>query len=72
MDFTVYRGSKNGAIKESTSHQRPLKGDQVLVKITHSGLCGTDEHYRSNDQVLGHEGAGLVQDVGPEVKVLKK
>lgn len=72
IDFTVYRGSKDGTIKESTTHQNPLKGDRVLVKIAHSGLCGTDEHYRSNDQVLGHEGAGVVQDVGPEVKALKK
>lgn len=72
VDFTVYRGSNDGTIKESTTHQDPLKSDQVLVKITHSGLCGTDEHYRSNDQVLGHEGAGVVQEVGPDVRSLKK
>jgi len=70
-DFTVYKGSKDGTIKESTTHQDPLKGDQVVVKITHSGLCGTDEHYRSADQVLGHEGAGVVQEIGPEVHTLK-
>jgi len=70
-DFTVYKGSKDGTIKESITHQDPLKGDQVVVKITHSGLCGTDEHYRSADQVLGHEGAGVVQETGPEVHTLK-
>lgn len=72
IDFTVYKGSKDGTIKESSTHQDSLKGDQVFVNITHSGLCGTDEHYRSSDQVLGHEGAGVVQDIGPEVKALKK
>ena len=71
-DFTVYKGSKDGSIKKSTIHQDPLEGDQVVVKITHSGLCGTDEHYRSADQVLGHEGAGVVQDLGPDVRELKK
>ena len=72
IDFDVYRGSRDGTIMKSTTHQDPLKGDQVLLKITHSGLCGTDEHYRSADQVLGHEGAGIVQELGPEVHDLKK
>ena len=71
-DFTVYKGSKDGSIKKSTTHQGPLERDQVVVKITHSGLCGTDEHYRSADQVLGHEGAGVVQETGPDVRDLKK
>ena len=70
--FTVFKGSKDGTIKESTFRQDPLKSDQVLVKITHSGLCGTDVHYRSVDQGLGHEGAGVVQETGPEVRSLKK
>ena len=69
---TVYKGSKDGSIIKSTTHHDDLRGDQVLLKITHSGLCGTDEHYRSANQVLGHEGAGIVQDVGPEVHHLKK
>ena len=72
LDFTVYRGSKDGSIVKSTVHHDNLHGDQVLLKITHSGLCGTDEHYRSTDQVLGHEGAGIVQEVGPSVWDLKK
>lgn len=70
--FTVYRGSKDGSIVKSSTHQDNLQGDQVFLKITHSGLCGTDEHYRSADQVLGHEGAGIVQDVGPDVRDLKE
>lgn len=72
FNFTVYRGSKDGSIVKSTTHLDDLQGDQVLLKITHSGLCGTDEHYRSADQVLGHEGAGIVQNIGPGVRNLKK
>lgn len=72
INITVYKGSKDGSIVKSTTHQDDLKSDQVLLKITHSGLCGTDEHYRSADQVLGHEGAGIVQDIGPDVRSFKK
>jgi D-arabinose 1-dehydrogenase-like Zn-dependent alcohol dehydrogenase len=72
IDFDVYRGSKDSTIIESKTHQDPLGGDQVLLKIRPRGLCGTDEHYRSADQVLGHEGAGIVQELGPEVCHLKK
>jgi hypothetical protein len=37
--FTVFKGSKEGAAKEATT-TRPdeLQGDDVLVKITVSGL----------------------------------
>ena len=53
--------------------ERPdLKDDQVLVKVTASGLCGTDEHYKGVDMALGHEGAGIVEQTGPNVKELKK
>lgn len=60
VDFTVFKGSKNGSIVKSTT-TREVKADQVLVKITHSGLCGTDEHYKCSDMCLGHEGAGIVE-----------
>ncbi|KAJ4372995.1 hypothetical protein N0V83_003286 [Neocucurbitaria cava] len=70
--FTVYKGSKEGKIVKSETKKPDLTDDQVLVKVTASGLCGTDEHYKSADMVLGHEGAGVVEHVGPAVKSLKK
>lgn len=70
--FTVFKGSKDGSIVKSKSSRPDLKNDEVLVKITASGLCGTDEHYRKADMVLGHEGAGIVEEIGPNVKNLKK
>lgn len=44
--FTVFKGAKDGIPKKSTT-QKPdhLVGDQVEVKVTASGLCGTDIHY---------------------------
>jgi D-arabinose 1-dehydrogenase-like Zn-dependent alcohol dehydrogenase len=69
--FKVYKGSASDGIQEGNTTKPALTGDQVLVKITASGLCGTDLHYKAADMVLGHEGAGVVQQVGPDVKNLK-
>ena len=70
--FTVFKGSKDGKIVKSETSKGDLQNDQVLVKITASGLCGTDEHYKAADMVLGHEGAAVVEQIGPNVKNLKK
>lgn len=47
--------------------------DEVLVRIVATGICQTDAHARSGHIptpqpiVLGHEGAGVVEQVGAEV-----
>lgn len=53
----------------------------VLVKITHVGVCGSDMHYYSTGHigtnrveypfVLGHEGAGVVAATGSSVKKIR-
>jgi len=51
----------------------PPQQDEVLVRYDHAGLCHTDEHLRSGDitftppMVGGHEGSGVVEEVGPGV-----
>jgi D-arabinose 1-dehydrogenase-like Zn-dependent alcohol dehydrogenase len=70
--FTVFKGSKEGKIVKSQTTKPDLTDDQVLIKVTASGLCGTDEHFRKGDMVLGHEGVGVVDATGPGVKSLKK
>ena len=54
------------------------KAGEVLVEIKATGICHTDEFTLSGadpeglfPSVLGHEGAGVVVDVGPEVTSLK-
>ena len=53
------------------------KAGEVLVRFVASGLCRSDEHLRNGDLaprfpiVGGHEGAGIVEDVGPGVTRLK-
>jgi len=55
------------------------KAGEVLVEIKATGICHTDEYTLSGADpeglfptVLGHEGAGVVVDIGPGVKSLKK
>ena len=57
----------------------PPQRGEVLVKITHTGVCHTDAFTLSGDDpeglfpaVLGHEGAGVVVEVGEGVTSLKK
>lgn len=51
----------------------PPKAGEVLVRLAASGMCHSDEHLRTNDLpgirpiVGGHEGAGVVEEVGPGV-----
>ena len=55
------------------------KAGEVLVEIRASGVCHTDEFTRSGADpeglfpvIFGHEGAGVVVDVGPGVSSVKK
>ena len=55
------------------------KEGEVLVEIKATGVCHTDEFTISGADpeglfpaIMGHEGAGVVVDVGPGVKSLKK
>lgn len=54
------------------------KAGEVLVEIKATGVCHTDAYTLSGSDpeglfpaILGHEGAGVVVEVGPEVKSLK-
>ena len=55
------------------------KAGEVVVEIRATGICHTDEFTRSGGDpeglfpvIFGHEGAGVVVDVGPGVTTLKK
>ncbi len=54
----------------------PPKAGEVLVKIAASGMCHSDEHLVTGDLpfelpiIGGHEGAGVVQEVGEGVSWL--
>ena len=54
---------------------RPIREDEILVRVEACGICGTDVHCFKNDPfklipvVLGHEGTGEVVQVGSAVKM---
>jgi S-(hydroxymethyl)glutathione dehydrogenase/alcohol dehydrogenase len=49
----------------------PPKANEVLIRFVAAGLCHSDEHLRTGDMpsrypiIGGHEGAGIVEEVGP-------
>jgi NDMA-dependent alcohol dehydrogenase len=62
--------------KVETIKLDPPKTDEVLVRIAASGMCHSDEHMRTGDLggmypvIGGHEGAGVVEEIGPGVEGL--
>jgi hypothetical protein len=68
---TVYRGVNGSAIASPFDLPSELGPKQILMKITHSSLCGTDVHYLSSGMALGHEGIGIVEKIGSEVTQFK-
>ena len=54
----------------------PPKEGEVLVRLAASGMCHSDEHLVTGDMPVplpiigGHEGAGVVEEVGPGVSGL--
>jgi S-(hydroxymethyl)glutathione dehydrogenase/alcohol dehydrogenase len=80
MDSRAAVAWKAGEPLEVTTVQLegPREGE-VLVEIKATGICHTDEFTRSGEDpeglfpaILGHEGAGVVVEVGPGVTGLKK
>jgi len=80
MDVRAAVAHKAGAALtiETVQLQGPKAGE-VLVEIKATGICHTDEFTRSGADpeglfpaILGHEGAGVVAEVGPGVASVKK
>ena len=70
------------AIGKKALDERPKPGiaapTDAIVKITKTTICGTDLHILKGDlpsckpgRILGHEGVGIVETVGPGVTVFK-
>lgn len=66
-------GTKSGWSVEEIELDPPKAGE-ALIKLTASGICHSDDHVDTGDIPLdwapiigGHEGAGVVQELGPGV-----
>ncbi len=77
MKALVYKGP---GLKAYEDHARPqiIAPTDAIVKITKTTICGTDLHILKGDvptcapgRILGHEGVGVIDAVGPAVTAFK-
>src|SRR3954468_6581179 len=71
MAAAVYTG--DGAIEVQHLPVPSVGVDDVLVEVSHCGICGTDLHlvlekYARPGSVLGHEWAGTIAALGNDVR----
>jgi len=78
MKALVYQGPGLKAVEERPVPTLQFPTDAV-VKIVKTTICGTDLHILKGDvptclpgRVLGHEGVGIVEEVGSGITTLKK
>ncbi|MDR2015364.1 MAG: alcohol dehydrogenase catalytic domain-containing protein, partial [Azoarcus sp.] len=78
MKALVYNGPGQKAWTEKADPVI-VKPTDAIVRITHTTICGTDLHILKGDvpavtpgRVLGHEGVGVVEQVGSAVRNFKK
>ena len=76
MKAAVLYGAHQPLVVEELSLLPPQAGE-VRVRFAASGVCHSDLHYIKGDRscpmpvVLGHEGAGVVEEIGPGVSYVQ-
>jgi alcohol dehydrogenase len=77
MKALVYHGPGQKSLDDCPKPQIRESGD-AIVRILHTTICGTDLHIMKGDvptctpgRILGHEGVGVIEAVGPGVSGFK-
>ncbi|MEO5755495.1 MAG: zinc-dependent alcohol dehydrogenase family protein [Mesorhizobium sp.] len=77
MKALVYSGPGKKSLEERPKPSISAPTD-AIIKITKTTICGTDLHILKGDlpsclpgRILGHEGVGIVDSVGPAVTAFK-
>jgi len=77
MKALVYHGPGQRTLEEAPKPVIQMPGD-AIVRVTKSTICGTDLHILKGDvpsvtdgRILGHEGVGIVEEVGEGVSAFK-
>ena len=77
MKGLVYHGPGQRAWEDKPQPVLRAPGD-AIVRITSTTICGTDLHIMKGDvpsvtpgRILGHEGIGIVEAVGPAVSAFQ-
>ena len=72
----LYEANKPMVVKDL--NQQSPKSNEVKVKMLAAGVCASDHHVMKGETafpmpiVLGHEGAGIIEDVGENVTSVNK
>ena len=77
MKALIYNGPGQKSLEDHPTPAIQMPTD-AIIKITKTTICGTDLHILKGDvatcrpgTVLGHEGVGIVDSVGPAVSTFK-
>ncbi|CAG7645991.1 zinc-dependent alcohol dehydrogenase [Actinacidiphila bryophytorum] len=77
MRATVWHGKRDVRV-EHVPDPRIQEDTDAVIRITSSGLCGSDLHlyevltpFMTPGDILGHEPMGIVEETGPAVRNLK-
>jgi threonine dehydrogenase-like Zn-dependent dehydrogenase len=77
MKALTWQGKRDVRV-ETVPDPRIQEPTDAIIKVTSSGICGSDLHlyeimspFLESGDILGHEPMGIVQEVGPEVTELK-
>lgn len=77
MKALVYQGPGRKALEERPIPEIKVPTD-AIVKLAKTTICGTDLHILKGDvptcapgRILGHEGVGVVEKIGPGVTVFR-
>src|SRR5271170_7227321 len=77
MKALVYRGPDKKALEDNVRPDLSAPTD-AIVRVTKTTICGTDLHILKGDlpactpgRILGHEGVGVIDGVGPAVTAFK-
>ncbi len=78
MKAIVYKGRNHVEVNE-VDDPKLERADDVIVKVTSTAICGSDLHLvhgmipnTPHGFILGHETMGIVEEIGKEVKKVKK
>lgn len=78
MKAVVYEGMKNVSLQE-VGDPKLINPDDALIRVTSTAICGSDLHLihgfvpnLPQGSILGHETMGIVEEIGDEVRNIKK
>lgn len=77
MKAVTWQGKRNVTVEE-VPDPRIQEPTDVIIKVTSTGLCGSDLHlyevmgpFMNKGNILGHEPMGIVQEIGSDIKNLR-